>query len=247
MKAMILAAGFGMRLRPLTETIPKPLLALAGKPMIEWTLLLLRRHGIMDVMVNLHYLGDRIERTLGDGSRFGMRVSYSREAVILGTGGGIKQVEPFFAQEPFLVLNGDTLLDLDLGALVEFHRHQDALATMVVRRDPEVDRWGAVEVGERHRVIRINGQGLHHPGPTQCVMFAGVHVIHPRLLRNLPSGRESSIIDAYVSAIKDGDLIAGYSMEGYWSDVGTLARYQQAERDVEAGLVALKARGGDAG
>ncbi len=245
MKAMILAAGFGMRLRPLTETLPKPLLPIAGKPLIEWTLLLLRRHGVMEVMINLHHLGDQIEHRLGDGSRFGMRLSYSREAAILGTGGGIKQAEPFFEWDPFIVLNGDTLLELDLGALVGFHRQQGALATMVVRQDPEVERWGAVEVGEEHRVLRINGRGLPRSEPVDRFMFAGVHVMHPRLLRNVPLGQEASIIDVYVSAIVNGDTISGYPMEGYWSDVGTLARYQETQREVEAGLVTLDARRGE--
>ena len=242
---MVLAAGFGMRLRPLTDTIPKPLLPIAGKPLIEWTLRLLRRHGITEVMVNLHHLGDQIEHTLGNGSRLGMRLSYSREAVLLGTGGGVKQAEPFFGGEPFIVLNGDTLLELDLGTLIEFHRQRGGLATMVVRQDPEVDRWGVVEVDEDQRVFRINGRGRQDSEPTHRFMFAGVQVMQPRLLRNVPLGQESSIIDAYVRAIVNGDLISGYRMDGYWSDVGTLARYQQAERDAGAGLVTLDARGVD--
>ena len=117
MKAMILAAGLGTRLRPLTNAIPKPLLPIAGTPLIVWNLLLLKRHGFQDVIINLHYLGPMIEQALGNGSKYGMRIYYSHEPVILGTGGGIKQAEPNFSGEPVLVLNGDTLFELDLDAL----------------------------------------------------------------------------------------------------------------------------------
>jgi NDP-sugar pyrophosphorylase family protein len=237
MKAMILAAGFGTRLRPLTDRLPKALLPVAGIPLIEWNLRLLRRHGISDVVINLHHLGTRIEQHLGDGTRFGLRLSYSREPIILGTGGGIKQVEPFFGGEPFLVLNGDTLLEVDLDALVRFHRERGALATMVVRADPDPDRWGAVEVDEGQGVVRIGGRGRKEPIPAEKRMFAGVHVMHPGLLVSVPCGRESSIIDAYVRELENGAVIAAFEMTGYWSDVGTPERYAQAQRDADAGLV----------
>jgi NDP-sugar pyrophosphorylase family protein len=239
---MILAAGLGTRLRPLTDKTPKPLLPVAGLPLIAWNLLLLRQHGITEVIVNLHHLGEMIERDLGDGSRFGVRLTYQREPVIMGTGGGIKQVEPFFGGEPFLVLNGDTLLELDLTFLVRFHREEDALATMVLREDPDADRWGVVEMDGRRRVLSIAGRGRTADGPTLRRMFAGVHVMHPRLLRDVPLGRASSIIDAYVAAIERGEAILGYDMQGYWSDVGTPERYAQAQQDAEAGVIKLSPR-----
>lgn len=239
MRAMILAAGLGTRLRPLTDTVPKPLLRVAGTPLIEWNLLLLRRYGITDVVINLHHLGALIEEHLGDGTRLGMRLSYSHEAVILGTGGGIKRVESFFGGEPFLVLNGDTLLEVDLEALVRFHGGREALATMVVRPDSDVDQWGAVEVDDDQRVVRITGRGRKDAARTQKRMFAGVHVMHPRLLASVPPGRESSIIDAYVCEIESGATILGFETTGYWSDVGTPERYAQVQRDVEAGLITL--------
>ncbi len=243
MKAMILAAGLGTRLRPLTNSLPKPLLPIAGAPLIVWNLLLLRRHGVTEVIVNLHHLGRLIEQELGDGSRFGMTLAYSHEPAILGTGGGIKQAEPFFKGQPFLVLNGDTLLELDLGRLMTFHHQRGGLATMVLREDPEADRWGAVEVDSRQRVMRINGRGAHEPGRTDKRMFAGVHVMHPRLLREVPAGRESSIIEAYVGEIGRGEPVFGFDMEGYWSDIGTPERYEQARKDAAAGLIDLAKRG----
>ena len=242
MRAMILAAGFGTRLRPLTNVMPKPLLPVAGTPLIVWNLLLLKRYRFHDVMINLHYLGPMIQQALGDGSRFGLRLEYSYEPVILGTGGGIKQAEPFFNGQPFLVLNGDTLLELDLDALTTFHRQREAAVTMVLRQDPEAARWGLVEVGPHDQVVRITGRGLPLLEPTEPRMFAGVHILHPRLLQAVPHGKESSIIDAYVRGLEDGERILGYDLEGYWSDVGTAERYAQVEHDAANGLINLSAR-----
>jgi NDP-sugar pyrophosphorylase family protein len=247
MKAMILAAGLGTRLRPLTDTLPKPLLPVAGRPLIVWNLLLLRRHGITEVIVNLHHLGHLIEQALGDGASLGMTIAYSREAALLGTGGGLKQAGPFFGGEAFVVLNGDTLFELDLGAMTAAHRRSGAVATMALREDPDPDRWGAVEVDDAGRVVRIGGRGRAAGGRTVKRMFAGIHVMHPRLLADVPAGRESSIIDAYVRAIQAGDMVGEYGLPGYWSDVGTPERYAQAQRDAEAGLIDLASREGRAG
>jgi len=242
MKAMILAAGLGTRLRPLTNTVPKPLLPIAGTPLIVWNLLLLKRHGFHEVVINLHHLGPMIEQALGNGSSYGLRIIYSREPVILGTGGGLKQAEPHFSGESVLVLNGDTLVELDLGALCAFHQQRDAVATLALRKDPEAARWGLVEMDSDNRVVRITGRGKSESGPVQPRMFAGIHILHPRLLRDVPKGKESSIIDAYVAAIQRGEAVFGYDSEGYWSDIGTPERYAQAEHDASAGRITLAAR-----
>jgi NDP-sugar pyrophosphorylase family protein len=242
MKAMILAAGFGTRLRPLTAVTPKPLLPVGGTPMIVWNLLLLKRHGIHDVMVNLHHLGAQIEQALGDGAQFGMRISYSREAVILGTGGGIKQVVPWFDGEPTLVLNGDTLFDLDLTDLMASHGRHGGAATLVLRQDPDAAHWGLVEVTDQSEVVRITGRGRSSSPPTSPRMFAGIHILHPRLLNALPAGRESSIIDAYVEGIRQGERIMGYDFAGYWNDVGTPERYAQVQQDAASGMLRLPTR-----
>jgi NDP-sugar pyrophosphorylase family protein len=242
MKAMILAAGLGTRLRPLTNTIPKPLLPIAGTPLIVWNLLLLKRHGFHDVVINLHHLGAMIEQALGDGSRYGLRIIYSREPVILGTGGGLKQAEPHFSGESVLVLNGDTLVELDLSALCAVHQQRNAAATLVLRKDPEAARWGLVEMDSDNRIVRITGRGKAESGATQPRMFAGIHILHPRLLRDVPKGKASSIIDSYVAAIERGEMVIGYDCEGYWSDIGTPERYAHAEQDASAGRITLATR-----
>lgn len=239
---MILAAGLGTRLRPLTNTIPKPLLPVGGAPLIVWNLLLLKRHGFRQVVINLHHLGPMIEQALGTGSKFGIRIVYSHEPVILGTGGGIKQAEPHFSGEPVLILNGDTLAELDLEALCDFHRARNAAATLVLREDSDAARWGLIEVGDKGQILRITGKGLMDSVPVTLRMFAGIHILHPRLLREVPKGVTSSIIDPYVKAIERGEQVLGYDLRGYWSDIGTAERYVQAERDVRAGLIRLEDR-----
>ncbi len=242
MKAMILAAGLGTRLRPLTNTIPKPLLPVGGTPLIVWNVLLLKRHGFHHVVINLHHLGPMIEQALGDGSKFGIRIVYSHEPIILGTGGGIKQAEPHFSGEPVLVLNADTLVEMDLEALADFHRTHGAAATLVLREDNDAVDWGLVEVGDDHRILRITGKGRIGVSASMHRMFAGIHIFHPRLLQQVPKGVASSIIDPYVAAIERGDPILGYDLHGYWSDIGTAERYAQAEKDARAGLIRLEDR-----
>jgi NDP-sugar pyrophosphorylase family protein len=242
MKAMILAAGLGTRLRPLTDTVPKPLLPIAGRPLIVWNLLLLKRHGLTDLIINLHHLGHLIEKELGDGSRFGLRIRYSHETPILGTGGGLKQVEAWLGGDAFLVLNGDTLLELDISELVRWHRARRPLATMVLREDAEARRWGLVEIDQAQQILRINGRGVDRPADVETRMFAGVHVMEPLLLRHVPKGQAFSIIDAYVREIEQGSTILGFTMSGYWSDIGTGERYARAQRDAEAGLIRLEER-----
>ncbi len=242
MKAMVLAAGLGTRLRPLTASRPKPLLPLGPYPLLVWNLLLLRRHGIEEVMINLHYLGGHIREALGDGSQWHMRLFYSDEPVLLGTGGGIKQVEAFFQDGPFLVLNGDTVAALDLSRLVAHHHREEALATMALRDDPDVERWGVVETDQHDRVLRIHGKGRpanEGEAPSGRRLFAGIHVLDPLMLRHIPTGRCASILDAYVAWLERGATIAGYVFSGYWSDVGTPERYAQAQQDVAAGIFTL--------
>jgi NDP-sugar pyrophosphorylase family protein len=222
--------------------IPKPLLPIAGTPLIVWNLLLLKRHGFHDVVINLHHLGPMIEQALGDGSRYGLRIIYSREPVILGTGGGLKQAEPHFSGEPVLVLNGDTLVELDLSALCAVHQQRNAAATLVLRKDPEAALWGLVEMDSDNRIVRITGRGKSESGATQPRMFAGIHILHPRLLRDVPKGVASTIIDPYVAAIERGETVFGYDCEGYWSDIGTPERYAHAEQDASAGRITLATR-----
>lgn len=242
MKAMILAAGYGKRLRPLTETIPKPLLPIAGQPIIVWNLLLLKRHGITDAIINLHHLGHLLVEALCDGSRYGMKLAYSHEPNPLGTGGGIKQAAPYLKNGPFLVLNGDTLSDCDLTALISAHNTGDAMATLALRDDPHPEQWGAIAMDQDSRIVQIKGEPSSpvHPGklPVTSYMFAGLHVLDSAVLEAIPSG-PGSIIEVYTALLREGRLLRGYRMDGYWSDIGTPDRYREAQDEVAKGALRL--------
>ncbi|MGE0473239.1 MAG: NDP-sugar synthase [Nitrospirales bacterium] len=237
MKAMILAAGFGTRLRPLTNTVPKPLLPVGGIPLIVWNLMLLRAHGIRQVIINLHYLGHLIQEAIGNGAKWDMDITYSHEPDILGTGGGMKKALRFFENQPFLVINGDTLIDLDVQAFIAFHREQQGAATLVLRDDPDAERWGVVECNRYHRLLRINGKGVKEIQQDSSMarrMFAGVHILDPGLLQKEPEKVSFSIIETYTKALARGSYLFGFVHAGYWSDVGTMECYTQAQRAAES-------------
>jgi len=233
MKAMILAAGLGTRLRPLTDHLPKPLLPLGGRPLIEYTLLLLRKHGITEVIINLHYQGEKIRQALGDGSRWGMTIRYSEEPRILGTAGGIKNVESLLSREPFLVINSDILVEIRLDRLIERHHREQSAATLVLREDPEVDRWGAVGVDAHHRIRQFLGKPDWRGETLLKRMFAGIHVMDPRVLGYIPGEGFSTIIDVYIEMIQKGERLVGHTVKDYWIDIGTPERYRQAEEDLK--------------
>ncbi len=239
MKAMILAAGLGTRLRPLTDNLPKPLLPLEGRPLIEHTLLLLRTYGVMDVVINLHYQGEKIMQALGDGSRWGMKILYSEEPRILGTAGGIKKVEALLSEEPFLVINSDILVEIHLDRVIEFHQREKAAATMVLREDPEVDSWGAVGIDSHHRIRQLLGKPDWTGEKLSKRMFAGIHVMDPRVLTYIPGQGFSSIIDVYIEMIQKGERIVGQTLKDYWMDIGTPERYRQAQEDLKRRRVTL--------
>jgi NDP-sugar pyrophosphorylase family protein len=229
MKAMILAAGLGTRLRPLTEHTPKALLLVNGQPLIAYSLNLLKKHGITEVLINLHHLGDLIEKELGDGKKYGMKIAYSWERQVLGTGGGIKKGEPFFEGKTFLVLNSDILIDAPLQALVRFHKKKKGIATMVVRGREADSPYSAVELGRGDRILSIGAP----PTGNSC-LYTGVQALEPALLRFLPENAESCIIrQGYLPALAAGKKIFGYRYNGYWNDLGTLERYRQAEADLK--------------
>ena len=238
MRAILLAAGYGTRLRPLTDATPKSLLPIAGRPLLVWNLLLLRRHGITEAIINLHHLGDQIVEALGDGSRYGMRLAYSHEPTPLGTGGGLRQAAPYLKGGPFLVVNADTLSECDLTALVACHGDSGALATLAVRADADAEAWGAVMLDGASRIRQIKGEPPVAAAGFRSYMFAGIQVLDPSLLDIIPPG-PGSIIDVHTKLLQQGRLLQGYEMTGYWSDIGTPERYAQAQQDMAVGRAAL--------
>ena len=142
MKAMVFAAGFGQRLRPVTNHLPKALVPLRGRPMIEYPLRLLAHSGITEVIINLHHLGSKIEAALGAGERLGLRIRYLKEQELLDTGGGLYRARKLLEDDTFLVINSDVLIDLPLKDLVAYHRRKHAAATLVLREDDQAEQFG---------------------------------------------------------------------------------------------------------
>lgn len=232
---MILAAGLGTRMRPLTEKMPKPLLLIGNRPIIHYTLLFLKKYGITDVIINLHHLADKMRENLDDGSGFGMKIAYSFEPEILGTGGGIKKVEPFLSDNTFVVINGDILIDVDLNDVIRFHKEKNATATMVLRKDDNIERYGTIGIDKENRIRQFLNIIKSDETLTR-LMFTGLHILEPTIFSYLP---EKGCINrtAYPEMIKNGEQVFGYVMNGYWRDLGTPEAYSSAEKELKERLL----------
>lgn len=226
---MLLAAGLGTRLRPLTETTPKAMLPMDGHPLIAYGLGLLQRAAVFDVVINLHYLGDQIRNYCKDGAQWGMRIRYSEEPEILGSGGGLKKAAALMDGEPFLAINADTLMDIDINAVVNAFNptHASLVALVPVS---ETDRYGRVSIDSKNNLTGF-GTGDH--------TFAGVQIVTPPLLAQLPDGESSIIECGYKPLIAQGAKIDTYLHTGYWNDIGTAERYNQTRNAINSGQLTL--------
>jgi len=245
MKAMILAAGVGERLRPITHQLPKALVPVAGRPMIEYPLLLLRHHGIREIIINLHHLGEQIEAYLGDGKQLGLKISYSREQDLLDTGGGLLKAKPFLQEGAFIVINTDVLIDLPLAPLIAFHEQRRAAATLVLRTDEMADRYGSVEIDPEGRICRFletrRPNVFPFSGPK--LMFTGVQVLDPRVFNYMPTdGGErkfGTTKQTYPKMLLAGEGLYGFRFDGFWQDLGTVERIKEAEDSLAQGRAKL--------
>jgi NDP-sugar pyrophosphorylase family protein len=221
---MILAAGLGSRLRPLTDRMPKPLVQVGGRPLIAYPLALLRAAGIRDVVINLHHLGGALRAALGDGAAHGVSITYSEEApTILDTGGGIKQAQAWLGGDRFVVLNSDTILDLDIADMIRFHAGHGALATMLLRPDREQRRYGEIEIDATARIRRFLGHPAVVDAPLTPLMFGGVHVFEPQVFDHMSAGRFGINTETYPRMLAAGAALYGYRFDAYWRVLDTHA------------------------
>ena len=229
MQVMILAAGRSTRLGSLGMTLPKPMLPVCGYPAITYALALCRQAGLHDIVINLHHHGDKIGKTLGDGSRFGVNLRYSVEEELLGTGGGVGKARALFASEPVLIINGKVAAEVDLRAVIAAHAQEPrtTVATMVLRTDPNPELWAPVGVDADGRVMSIRGQRVvgAAPAPLAPRMFTGIHVVESALLDRLPAGVSDIMGDAYIPALRAGDRIGSMTMTGYFAEHSTPESY----------------------
>jgi NDP-sugar pyrophosphorylase family protein len=227
MKAMVLAAGLGLRMRPLTLLRAKPVLPVLNRPLLHWTLEHLARHGVDDVIVNLHHLPDTVTEALGDGSTFGLRIRYAPEPRILGTGGGPRAVRDVLGHEPVLLVNGDMLFDFDLRGLVARHRASGARATLALLPNPDPRVYGPVVTDRAGRVLSLAGRPRRSRGTRS--LFTGVHVLDPALLDRLPEGPSGSVRDLYVPMVAEGERVDGVRVHGAWYDFGRPTLYRDTQ------------------
>jgi NDP-sugar pyrophosphorylase family protein len=223
---MVLAAGLGLRMRPLTLLRAKPALPVLNRPLLHWTLERLARHGVTDAVVNLHHLPETVKAAVGDGSAFGVRVRYSFEETILGRGGGPRLVRDFFGDEPFLLVNGDVVFDFDISHLVACHEVKGARVTMALRPNPDPRVYGPVVTGPDGRVRSVAGRPRLTRGTVS--LFTGVQVLDPALLDRLPDGA-SDILDLYGPLVEEGALLRGLRVRGAWYDLGAPPLYLAAQ------------------
>ena len=238
---MVLAAGLGERMRPLTLVRAKPVLPVLNRPLLQWTLARLAQQGVTEAVVNLHYLPATVRRALGNGRALGLRIRYSQEGEILGTGGGPRKVRRFFDDGPFVIVNGDVLFDFDLRALVREHRRSGALATLALRRNPDPRRYGGAVLDRGAWVRAIAGRPVPRRGHPW--LFTGVHVLDPALLARLPAGRSDSVRDLYIPLLAEGGRIRGVALEGAWYDFGSPALYLSSHMSLlSSGFRAVRPR-----
>lgn len=240
-KAMILAAGEGTRLRPLTLETPKVLLPIGGVPLIEHTLTWLKRHSVSEVAINLYHLGEKIKDFLGDGSRFGMKISYSLEEALLGTAGGVKRTEHFF-DGTFVVVCGDIITDFDLSAMVRFHTVKNSLATVALLRVPNPWDVGIAKINEEGRILSFVEKPARG-SETGNLGSGGVYIFEREIFDYMPDRSFSDFAyDIFPKLIELELPVYGYvlKLEDYLTDIGTIEKYWKANEDVTAGKVKIR-------
>ena len=242
MRAMVLAAGLGTRLRPLTNDRPKALVEIGGRTLLELTLTRLASFGVRDVIINVHHFADLVIQYLKANNNFGLQIEFSREELLLDTGGGLKKASWFFLQdpnrlgEPFLLHNVDVVSTIDFQRLINFHNEKRALATLAVQ-ERESSRYLLFdEQGELcgRRIGRDREPELVRSTPNlQTLAFSGIHLISPRLLTNITETGVFSIIATYLRLASQGESILAFRAdEYYWRDLGKLDDLRQAEQDL---------------
>lgn len=239
MKAVIMAGGEGTRLRPLTCTLPKPMVPILNRPMMEHILNLLKRHGFIEVASTLWYLPDDVTAYFGDGSSFGVKMEYYIEREPLGTAGSVKNASQFLT-DTFVVMSGDALTDIDLSAAIAFHKEKGSLATLVLSRVPNPLSYGVVLTADGGRITQF----LEKPTWSQVfsdTVNTGIYILEPEVLHLVRPGKKVDFSqDVFPELLRRKAPLYGYVATGYWSDVGNLEVYRQAQKDCLDGTVRIE-------
>lgn len=246
MKALILAAGYGTRLEPLTKAIPKPMVPIVNLPTMQHNLELLKKYGFKEIITNIHYFPEQIENYFGDGSSLGINLSYSYEEELLGTAGGVKRMaELMEIKETFLVLSSDALTDINLHKIIEFHKKKKALATIALSLVEDVSDFGVVVIDKDNRIVGFQEKPKKEevvaaPITSESrLVNAGIYVFEPEILNLIPDGFHDFGKQLFPRLVEEKAPFCGYRMVEYWSDVGGLEKYIQSNYDAMKGLVRI--------
>jgi mannose-1-phosphate guanylyltransferase len=243
MRAMVMAAGLGTRLRPLTYEVPKPMVPVVNRPVLEHILELLPRHGFREVIANLHWFPESIRERFGDGSALGIDLTYSYEDELLGTAGGVRNVAEFFGGESFLVMAGDALTDIDLAALRAAHESNGGVATLAVKQVADVSEFGVVIAGSDGRI-----QGFQEkPDPAEALSDLAscmIYMLEPEVFDYFPDKPVVDFaLDVFPALLESDVPFHVHAIDAYWNDVGSLPEYLQGNLDALEGAVEVEAGG----
>jgi len=242
-KAMVLAAGLGTRLRPLTDLISKPMAPIVNKPVMEHIIELLIQHGFKEIVCNLHWYPEAIKNYFGDGSRYNIKITYSYEPELLGTAGGVKKVEAFFEGKTFLILSGDALTDIDLTDLIEFHKKKGGVCTLVLTEVDDTSQYGVVITDNSSRITGFQEKPLMGEAKSRLAN-SGIYVFEPEIFKYIPCGAFYDFgRDLYPKLLEMQIPYYGYKHDKYWNDVGSLEQYQQGNFDALEGKVKVRIPG----
>ncbi len=251
MRAMVLAAGLGTRLRPITYEMPKPMVPVLNRPVMEHIVRLLARHGFTETIANLHWFPELIEARFGDGSAFGVELSYSREEQLLGTSGGVRNATEFLG-DPFLVISGDALTDIDLAAMRDFHESHDGIATLATKRVDDTSQFGVAIAGTDGRI-----QGFQEkPEPAEALSDlanCGIYMFRSEVFDFFPSpgtsvaagpddppGFADWAMDVFPALLASDVPFYSHEIDAYWNDIGNLDELRQGNLDALRGEVVVE-------
>lgn len=241
-RAIILAAGYGTRLYPLTVDRAKPAIPFLNRPLVGYVAEYLARHGCREVAVNLHHEGTSIREALGDGTRFGVNLHYTEEPEILGTGGALVNARAFLEGDTFIVINGKIITDINLSAALETHRRTKALATLILRPNPQRERFSTINIADDNSIIGFGGMPAKEsdndgdlsdaflPNASEFqnapLMFTGIQILEPEIFSYIPAqGFSHTVTDVYPQAIARGERVVAHIAGGAWYEMSTIERY----------------------
>jgi NDP-sugar pyrophosphorylase family protein len=225
-QAVILAGGPGVKMRPLTYEVPKPLIPVRGRPLIEYTIELLREAGIREIILAIGHLGEKIKEEVGGGRKYGVKVSYSEEESFLGSAGALRNAREFILDKPFLVINGDVLIKIAVSDFIQFHQEDKYLATIALSNSAESKDYGSVLLRGEKIIKFLEKKKTRGPQ----LINAGLYIFNPQIFEYIPKKGKACLEDIFVQLAKEGKL-AGFPFEGAWFEVSTPANYERAIKE----------------